>query len=422
MKSRSALIAIGAAIAMIATGCSGTPSAPSANGELSGSLEIATNLAADSALMTALTDVTARFEKDHSGVKINLVPATTTYENDMKVRLAANNPPDIWHTHGWSLIRYSKFLMPLQNEAWAKNLNPALDSAMKDSKGNLYAMPIDTDVSGILYNKDVLTNSGFKPGDIKTWDNFFTAAAAIKAKGVSPIYVSGKANGPAGNFIDWLAPGVYSQDDLANMAAGKFVSDKYRDMLAVIAKWRDAGLFNPDYVSATAEDMSKALAQGNAGFVFTQNYIATSAFSLKPNANIGYLPIPSLNGDPSYFVGGEQDAYGISKSTKSPEAAKAFIAFLAEPANESKLASAAGSAPGLTNAKSNLGGLQASYDEFIVQQKAPVVPYFDRVSMPNGMWNTLVATTDSVITKQATVDAAVDKVKEQFNGLYGQGK
>lgn len=422
MKSRSALIAIGAAIAMIATGCSGTPSAPSANGELSGSLEIATNLAADSALMTALTDVTARFEKDHSGVKITLVPATTTYENDMKVRLAANNPPDIWHTHGWSLIRYSKFLMPLQNEAWAKNLNPALDSAMKDSKGNLYAMPIDTDVSGILYNKDVLTNSGFKPGDIKTWDNFFTAAAAIKAKGVSPIYVSGKANGPAGNFIDWLAPGVYSQDDLANMAAGKFVSDKYRDMLAVIAKWRDAGLFNPDYVSATAEDMSKALAQGNAGFVFTQNYIATSAFSLKPNANIGYLPIPSLNGDPSYFVGGEQDAYGISKSTKSPEAAKAFIAFLAEPANESKLASAAGSAPGLTNAKSNLGGLQASYDEFIVQQKAPVVPYFDRVSMPNGMWNTLVATTDSVITKQATVDAAVDKVKEQFNGLYGQGK
>ena len=407
---------------MIATGCSGTPSAPSANGELSGSLEIATNLAADSALMTALTDVTARFEKDHSGVKITLVPATTTYENDMKVRLAANNPPDIWHTHGWSLIRYSKFLMPLQNEAWAKNLNPALDSAMKDSKGNLYAMPIDTDVSGILYNKDVLTNSGFKPGDIKTWDNFFTAAAAIKAKGVSPIYVSGKANGPAGNFIDWLAPGVYSQDDLANMAAGKFVSDKYRDMLAVIAKWRDAGLFNPDYVSATAEDMSKALAQGNAGFVFTQNYIATSAFSLKPNANIGYLPIPSLNGDPSYFVGGEQDAYGISKSTKSPEAAKAFIAFLAEPANESKLASAAGSAPGLTNAKSNLGGLQASYDEFIVQQKAPVVPYFDRVSMPNGMWNTLVATTDSVITKQATVDAAVDKVKEQFNGLYGQGK
>lgn len=422
MKSRSALIAIGAAIAMIATGCSGTPSAPSANGELSGSLEIATNLAADSALMTALTDVTALFEKDHSGVKIHLVPATTTYENDMKVRLAANNPPDIWHTHGWSLIRYSKFLMPLQNEAWAKNLNPALDSAMKDSKGNLYAMPIDTDVSGILYNKDVLTNSGFKPGDIKTWDNFFTAAAAIKAKGVSPIYVSGKANGPAGNFIDWLAPGVYSQDDLANMAAGKFVSDKYRDMLAVIAKWRDAGLFNPDYVSATAEDMSKALAQGNAGFVFTQNYIATSAFSLKPNANIGYLPIPSLNGDPSYFVGGEQDAYGISKSTKSPEAAKAFIAFLAEPANESKLASAAGSAPGLTNAKSNLGGLQASYDEFIVQQKAPVVPYFDRVSMPNGMWNTLVATTDSVITKQATVDAAVDKVKEQFNGLYGQGK
>lgn len=407
---------------MIATGCSGSPAAPKASGGISGSLEVQTNLAADSALMSALQQVTDRFEKDNAGVKVDLVPATTTYENDMKVRLASGNPPDIWHTHGWSLIRYAKFLMPLQNEPWAKNLNPALDTAMVGSDGALYAMPIDTDVSGILYNKDVLDTAGVKVEDITSWDAFMTAAKAIKATGVSPIYVSEKANGPAGNFIDWLAPGAFAEADLADMAKGTFVKSKYQDVLDLVAQFKSAGLFNPDYVSATAEDMSKALAQGNAGFIFTQNYIATSAFTFNPQAKIGYLPIPSIDGDPSYFVGGEQDAYGISKTTKSPKAAKAFIAFLAQPENESALASAAGSAPGLTNAKSDLGPLQSSYDDFVVKAKTPVAPYFDRVSLPNGMWNTLVATTDSVITGQASVDAALGKVASEFNGLYGQGK
>jgi raffinose/stachyose/melibiose transport system substrate-binding protein len=423
MRSRLALIATGAVLAMIATGCSSTPPSTEGNtGGLSGSLEVQTNLAADSALMTSLKEVTDGFTKDNPDVKIDLVPATTTYENDMKVRLAAGNPPDIWHTHGWSLIRYSKFLMPLQDEPWAKNLNPALDTAMVGSDGAFYAMPIDTDVSGILYNKDVLDKAGVKVEDITSWDDFMSAAKKVKANGTSPIYVSEKANGPAGNFVDWLAPGAFTKDDEASMAKGTFVNDKYQDVLDMVAQFKSAGLFNPDYVSATAEDMSKALAQGNAAFIFTQNYIATSAFTFNPKANIGYFPIPAIGGDPSYFVGGEQDAYGISKTTKSPKAAKAYIAYLAQPANESKLASAAGSAPGLTDAKSDLAGLQSSYDDFVVKQKTPVAPYFDRVSLPNGMWNTLVATTDSVITGQSSVASALAKVESEFKGLYGQSK
>lgn len=426
MKSRLALAAAVAAISLTLVGCSsgGSSAAPAANssGGISGKLEIQSGQAIDSKLFATLKSITAEFEKSHPQVSINLVPGQgADYEKNMKVRLASGNIPDIWWTHGWSRDRYSKFLMPLQNEPWAKNFNPSLTAAMKDAKGAFYAMPIDTDIAGLLYNEDVLHRAGFQVGDIKTWNDFEKAADAMKKlNGVSPIYVAGK--GSVGNVADWIAPGAFSKDELAKLKAGTFLPDTYGKVLDVVANWAKAGYFNPDYSSATGDSMAKALAQGQAGFVFSQNATADNAFQYNPKAKIGYMPVPSLDNGESYLIGGEMNAYGISKTTKSPQAAKAYIAFLAQPKNESALAAAAGSAPGLTNAKTNLGPLQSSYNTWVEKAKAPLVPYFDRVYLPNGSWDTMVTTTDAIVTKQASVGAATQQMASTFKSLYGQNK
>jgi raffinose/stachyose/melibiose transport system substrate-binding protein len=421
MKSRWTLLAAGAVISLSLAGCGASGDAGSSS-EGDGSIEVQTGLAVDSKLLGTLKEVTNSFQQANPNVKINLVPSTTTYEKDMKVRLASGNVPDIWWTHGWSRDRYSKFLLPLQNEAWAANFNPALSDAMKDSAGAFYAMPIDTDIAGIIYNKDVLDKAGVNIANIKTWDDFNAAATAVKAQGITPITVSGKANGPAGNLTDWIAPGAFSKDELAQLKKGTFVGDKYKTVLDLVAKWRDQGYFNPDYASAATTDMDHALAQGQAAFIFSQNNRVNNALQYSPNAHLGYMPIPSLTGGSGYLVGGEMNAYGISKTSAHAEDAKKFLAYLAEPANESKLAQSAGSAPGLTNATPNMGALQASYDQWMTQAKTTLVPYFDRVYLPNGMWNTVVTTTDSVITKQSSVDAALGQVESDFKSLYGQGK
>jgi raffinose/stachyose/melibiose transport system substrate-binding protein len=426
MKSRLALAAAVAAISLILVGCSsggGTSGSTGVSpGGISGKLEIQSGQAIDSKLFATLKSITAEFEKSYPQVNINLVPGQgADYEKNMKVRLASGDIPDIWWTHGWSRDRYSKFLMPLQNEPWAKYFNPSLTAAMKDAKGAFYAMPIDTDIAGLLYNKDVLNKAGFNVGDIKTWNDFEKAADAIKKlNGISPIYVAGKTS--VGNVADWIAPGAYTQDELAKLKAGTFLPDKYSKVLDVIANWAKAGYFNPDYSSATSDSMAKALAQGQAGFAFSQNATADNAFQYNPNAKVGYMPVPSLNVGQSYLIGGEMNAYGISKTTKNPKAAKAYIAFLAQPKNESALAAAAGSAPGLTNAKTNLGPLQSSYDTWVMKAKAPLVPYFDRVYLPNGSWDTMVTTTDATVTKQTSVTAATQQMASTFNSLYGQNK
>ena len=423
MKSRFLFAVAGAtALVFALAGCSGSGGAGDSGGG-STTLEFQTGQAVDSAILAQLKSVTKKFETANPSISIDLRPATSTYESDMKVRLASGNVPDIWATHGWSLLRYSKFLAPLQNEPWAKNFNPALDAAMKSADGKFYAFPVDTDVAGIIYNEDVLDAAGIDPATLTTWDAFDSAAKKIAASGVTPITVSGKDAGPAGNLADWVASGAYSKAQLAALKKGTFADAPYTQVLELIASWKKDSFFNPDYVSATSDDMARALATGKTGFVFSQNNTANNALQYNPNAKLGYIPVPSLIGGTPYLIGGEMNAYGISKTTKNMTAAKKYIAFLATPANAVELAKAAGSIPGLTNVKADLGVLQKSYDAVVKPGEFPLVPYFDRVYLPNGMWNTMVTTTDSVITGgQSNVASGVSTMSKDYSRLQSQSK
>ncbi len=382
-------------------------------------LELQTGYPSGSGVEVALAKLAQSYEKAHPNVHLNLVPATANYQQDLQVRIAAKNVPDIFDTIGWSKLRYSPFLANLSTQPWNKYVNPQLDSAMRKSSGAIYALPIDTELSGVIYNKTVLKNAGVDPKTLTTWSAFTNALAKIKASGKAGIESSEKADGPAGNFIDWLAPGFYSSAQLASLSKGEFVDGPYTKISDLVSSWQKAGYFNPDYVSATQDDMGKALAENTAAFVFNQNFTATTAFVDNPKAQLGFIPIPNDNGAP-YFIGGEDVAFGVSKTSSHKQQAEAFLDYLAKPANDAALAQAAGAAPGLTNVKADLGGLKDSYETWAVQKQTPIQPYFDRVYLPNGMWNTLVTTMDSLITGQGTSSTAVAEASSSFKSLFAK--
>jgi len=61
--------------------------------------------------------------------------------------------------------------------------------------------------------------------------------------------------------------------------------------------------------------------------------------------------------------------------------------------------------------------LTASYDAFVKPGDLPLKPYFDRVYLPNGIWDTMVTTTDGVITGQMTPADAVKQMKSSYDSL-----
>lgn len=417
MKNRARLTYASTAMAAIAslaitlTGCS---TAPGDGGEIT--LEMQTNFGATDPSLKVLQKITDDFQKKNPDVKVELVPSTDSYEADMKVRLASNDIPDIWATHGWSLLRYSQFLEPLDTQPWAADFNEALAPAMQDDDGRFYALPIDTDVAGIVYNRTVLTDAGIDPATLEDWDAFDAALKALKDAGVTPISSSGKDSWFAGNIADFIASGDISNDALDGFQDGTFDESAYERILEHVETWQTSGWFNPDYSSATTDDLGRALAEGTTGFVFVQNYLVATALGFNPDADLGYMPIPSEEGEP-FLVGGEGRAYGVSKTSPHKQQALDYLAFLAQPENLSELAGAIGGIPGLTSATSDLGVLTSSYDAFVEPGDLPLKPYFDRVYLPNGIWDTMVTTTDGVITGQMSPADAVAQMKSSYDSL-----
>lgn len=415
-KRRTIVAAIGAmALVLTASGCSRAGA-----GTDSDTMQFFFNMGADTPQYKVMTKIVDDFEKK-TGDKIQLTAESTNYENDMKVKLAANTVPDLFSTHGWSLLRYSKFLTPLTDQSWAKNVNPALDSAMRDSNGEIFAFPGETDTAGILYNKDVLSKAGVDPSSLTTWDAFDAAAAKVKATGTTAIYSSGKDQGPAGHMGDYLAAQTYDTAQGQKMKDGTFVSAPFEQMLDRVQQWRTAGWFNKDYSSASTDDMARALAGGTTGFELFQTVLLSQALTINPNANLGFIPLPTTGDEKPYLVGGEGvDSFGVSKTSAHQKEALKFLDFLAEQKNAAALAESTASAPGLTTVKVDFGSLADSFNKYVTPGTTPVQPYFDRVYLPNGSWDTLIAVTDSVITGQSTVQAASTQMGRQYKTLYGQ--
>lgn len=411
--TKSVAVATIAVAAMGMAGCAGQ------SGDGGTTLEVLTGVPADTAQFTALEEAAAGFEKANPGITVDLVPSSASYEQDLKVRLASRDVPTIFNTHGWSLDRYSQFLLPLTDQDWATSVNPALDAAMRDDAGDIYALPLDVAVAGLVYNVSALEAAGIDPASLTTWEAFDEAAAAAKAAGIVPIVASAKDSWTAGNIADWMAPGYFDEAQLTAMQDGDFDAAAYGEMLTRVSEWSTAGYFNPDYTSATLTDVLRSMATGEGAFYFQTNAVVPSALTLNPDVELGFVPVPSEVGSP-YLIGGESVAFGVSKTDDMQDEALKFLEYLAQPEQLAALATTLGNAAGLTDADADLGVMQSSYDTYVTAAQTPLVPYFDRVYLPGGMWDTMVTTTDSMITGQGTPDQAASQMATSFDTLFAQ--
>lgn len=371
----------------------------------------------DSPQLAKLQEITEAYHAANPTVTVE-INSVADYEADMKVRMAANNMPDLFVTHGWSLLRYSPFLEPLNDQPWAANFNESLAPAMKNADGQFFALPINTDVSGIVYGQAALDKVGVDPASLKTWDEFNTALGKLKAAGVIPISASSKDAWLAGDIADFITTGGFDQAALDGFKNGTFDKAGYLKLMELVEGWASGGYFNPDFVSATQNDIAQNLTTGDTAFVIVQNGIVSNALEFDPNAKLGFMPVPTFDGKP-FLIGGEDYAIGVAKDSKNKEAALAFLAYMAQPEQLTAQAEVVRGLPGLTDAKVDLGLLQPSFDTFVTAEN-PLLPYFDRVYLPGGAWDAMIDTISGIVTGQMTAAQATDEMASQYESLRAQ--
>ncbi len=383
-------------------------------------LTLMINFQSTEAVTAAIEEIIDDFHAANPDIEIELIPGSADYEALMKSKMATNDLPDMWSTHGWSVLRYSEYLMPLEDQEWATRLHPAIKPVVTSDEGHIFVLPVDVDMAGVAYNKTVLKKAGVSVDDLTTWKDLFAAMDKVKASGVTPVHIGGKDHWTVGNFFDWAAPAVYitdpnnySGDDLVN---GKFDTVKWELLAGLMKDMNDKAYLNVDNLTSTYSDSARALAVGDAAFTFYGNYVLAEAWTFDPDADLGFFPVPAYyQGDKPSLISGERTTVGIWKDTPNAEACKTFLDFLAQPENAAKVAEANGIPAGLINATADTGKLKGDYEKWA---NAAAFPYFDRAFLPSGMWDTMCSTGTGILSGDMSTADAAAKMLDDFNRMY----
>lgn len=283
----------------------------------------------------------ADYEKQHPGVKINLVlQSTDTLIGAFTTAAQTKSGPDI--ATQWATI-------PVLSQAWAGAVAPISDYVPEDQranwigtqentdKGKLYAMPMYVIGVPLAYNKDLFAKAGLSEPP-KTFDDLLGDCRKLKAAGITPIGMGNKD----GYFGAWFfsnfgKQNLDSTDELKQAIIGKadITDPKYTGLYEPMHQLKQNGCLNDDIASLTLDQGMAKFGSGKAAMAWGTDGIVNSWAKQLGADKVGITPTPK------WGTGKLADVYNTTQSSsafitswsKNKKAAAQFLAWLHEPAN-----------------------------------------------------------------------------------------
>jgi glucose/mannose transport system substrate-binding protein len=362
----SAPAAGGAATSAPAGGTAAT-SAPAGGGQAAGGkLEIFswwTNGGEQEGL-NAMFDI---FKQQRPGVEI--VNATvaggagTNAKAVLQSRLAGNQPPDSWQVHaGREALSYVNAgqLEPLTKFFTEQGFDKAMPQFLLDQlkiKGEIYTVPVNIHRSNVLwYNIKLLKDNGLEPP--KTWDDFFKAADALKAKGIQPFVMGGSNKFEASHTFESILLATYGPDDYVKLWDGTTTMwDDPRAAQAIATFKKLLGYANSDRAAIGWADAMQQILDGKAAMTIMGDWSHGFAISKgkKVNVDYGWAPSPGTEGVFLWL----SDSFGLAKGAPNPDQAKAWLAICGSKDGQDAFNPKKGSIPARTDAD------LSKYDDYL---------------------------------------------------------
>jgi arabinogalactan oligomer/maltooligosaccharide transport system substrate-binding protein len=258
---------------------------------------------------------------------------TIKYENvgnvDSRGKVSLDGPagigPDVFlmpHDHIGNAI-IDDICLPFPADMREKYARLLLDAAIKTctSEGELYAVPISTENIAFFYNKDLLGNTPVP----KTFDEVIAFAQAWNDPHSNKYALRWQVDDAYLNYFFLTAFGMQlfgpNMDDYKSPG---FDSSGARRGVEFHSNLRQ--YYNVNTADATWDSTVAAFQRGEVPFTITGPWAIEDA--VKNGINFGITKLPTINGvQPRSFSGNIVAA--VSSYSKNPNAARAFVDFLA---------------------------------------------------------------------------------------------
>ncbi len=229
--------------------------------------------------------------------------------------------------------------------------------------GKEYTLPFITDVSVMVWNKNLYKEAGLDPekgpSSIDEFVEQAKAVAALNKDGVAGSYLAGQSGGA---LVFDLFPSVWADGESVMNADGTEATLNNDSMKAVLDAYKELANTTNGLGAGSKEETGATwtapFANGNIGVMPYPNTSSTALFEAEKDGGfeVGVTPIPGTKeGKTSTFLGG--DAMGISKDCKHVAQAWNFLAWLMSDDAQKEVFASNG------DTASNIQTLKTAYDD-----------------------------------------------------------
>ncbi len=288
----------------------------------------------------AIEALTAAYSAANPDVSfdIEIRPGGGDGDNIVKTRLATGEMADVFLYNTGSLFQAlnpTESLMPIGDIENLGLVNDGFLPTVTGTNGEVYGVPFGPAMGGgIFYNRAIYAELGLEIP--MTWDQLIANAEAAKAAGYTGMVQTYGSTWTSqifvlGDFFNVLAAEPDFAERYTNNQAKYATSEAAMRGFTYNQQVFDLGLLNEDFGAATFEEGMEYVATGQAAhypmLTFAIGQVATNFPDDLPN--LGFFAIPGPTADSNGLTIWTPSGVYIAGNTDEPDAAKAFVNWLA---------------------------------------------------------------------------------------------
>lgn len=338
--------------------CSTEAADPTGSGTSTGDASSVLTFA--SGQQVAAEPLLAAFEEAYPEYTVEpvFIEQDAAYIQQLRTQLSGGTAPDIfkvWPGAGDAMaigaVAADGLVADLSDEPWASDIPENL-VALAGHEGDLYSLPATIGGIGAIYNDAAMDEVGATAPT--TWSEVLQLCATAQEHG-KVAYALGTKDAWTAQLLPYALTGTlvygpnpsFTEDQTEGTAS--FTDSGWMEALEKVVEMDDAGCFN-EGANGTAYDAQMTMVGEGAalGAVHVSQAVSAARQYAADGTTFSLAPFPATeNPDDTYVPVAPGINFAMNAKAENPEAAKAFLAFVASPEGQALFATASDSSPAL---------------------------------------------------------------------------